>query len=415
MIKNISSTIILLMLLQVYSACNSSTNDPVEITALESFYETLGGIYWKNSTGWLDTTLSYCDWYGIYCNTDCKISQFDLYGNNLSGLLPIDLNKFENLEILYLGINSIIGGLDNLSNLSTLISLDLSENLINDELPSFENLTSLEDINLYQNNIYGTIPESIGLAYNIWYINFDYNQLSGTLPSSISNLNLTYFFLFNNTEMRGSVQYHFKDMAYLSWIILSGCNFSGPGPEFHDNAPIWSLELTNNKFEGPIPSSWHKLSSLTTLFISNNRFSSNLDGLLALKKLQDLYADFNCFTGSLPLILAPELTYLSLAGNNFSGEIPNLAFQGGSVTLYDIRKNPELRATLFALPYARRFEGLITIYNPNGTISIDGSPDLYSFACHPIKIFLSVVLADPQFTYYEYCYCLFINNKPPNC
>lgn len=413
----ISVIIVILLVVQTVISydCSSEDNDPAESMSLKSFYDSLGGVYWKNSTGWLDYGVSYCEWMGISCNIDCKVSEFTIYNNNLTGNLPKDLENFRNLEQLELGINYITGGLENLVNLDTLIHLDLSENIINDQLPSFENLTSLRDMNFYQNKLYGTIPDSIGLARNIWYINLDYNQLSGTLPLSISNLNLTEFFLYRNIGMTGSVQYHFKDMAYLSWISLIGCSFSGPGPEFHTRAPIWSLELTENKFGGPIPPSWGQLSSLTSLFISGNRFSSGLDILLRLQKLRYLYAGFNRFSGSIPLILTPELAYLNLAGNNFNGTMKNLGTGGGSVVIYDVRHNPNLRANIEAIRYSHRVEGLISLYNSNSTLLFNEPPNTDTFACYPINTFLTTIFADPQFTYYRYCYCLFNDNTPPHC
>lgn len=43
-------------------------------------------------------------------------------------------------------------------------------------------------IDLYSNNLVGTIPAEIGTFEALWTLNLSYNQLSGEIPASIAKL-----------------------------------------------------------------------------------------------------------------------------------------------------------------------------------------------------------------------------------
>jgi len=61
---------------------------------------------------------------------------------------------------------------------------------------SVENTTELD---LYNNQLTGSIPPEIGNLTNLTYLNLRYNQLTGSIPSEIGNLtNLTRLYLENN-------------------------------------------------------------------------------------------------------------------------------------------------------------------------------------------------------------------------
>ena len=70
------------------------------------------------------------------------------------------------------------------------------------EVYSVENTTSLD---LYDNDLTGSIPPEIGNLTNLTVLNLSYNQLTGSIPPEIWNLtNLTYLILGNN-QLTGSI------------------------------------------------------------------------------------------------------------------------------------------------------------------------------------------------------------------
>ena len=61
---------------------------------------------------------------------------------------------------------------------------------------SVENTTELD---LYNNQLTGSIPPEIGNLTNLTYLNLGNNQLTGSIPSEIGNLtDLTRLYLYNN-------------------------------------------------------------------------------------------------------------------------------------------------------------------------------------------------------------------------
>ncbi|KAI3431109.1 uncharacterized protein J3R85_008034 [Psidium guajava] len=86
------------------------------------------------------------------------------------------------------------------------------------------------------------------------------------------------------------------------------------------------LDLSDNSFRGPIPSSLSSLSALTTLSLRANSFSGSVPALTGLKTLQSLDLSYNSLSGSLPSSLSalPSLTRLDLSFNRLTGSIPKL-------------------------------------------------------------------------------------------
>ncbi|KAL9686903.1 hypothetical protein QQ045_031296 [Rhodiola kirilowii] len=87
-----------------------------------------------------------------------------------------------------------------------------------------------------------------------------------------------------------------------------------------------SFSVINNSFDGPMPEV-NKITGLKSLFLTNNKFSGEIpDGAFSgMKVLKKVYLDGNQFTGHLPasMVKLPILLELNVAGNMFSGKIPD--------------------------------------------------------------------------------------------
>ncbi|KAG9140856.1 hypothetical protein Leryth_010395 [Lithospermum erythrorhizon] len=101
-----------------------------------------------------------------------------------------------------------------------------------------------------------------------------------------------------------------------------------------------SVSLMSNDFDGPFPNV-NILGSLKTLYLSNNNFQGDIpsdafDGMNSLKKL---HMANNQFTGQIPISLTtlPKLLELSLENNQFSGKIPD--FSPGTVRIFNVANN----------------------------------------------------------------------------
>ena len=174
-------------------------------------------------------------------------------------------------------------------------------------------------VNLYGNNLYGTIPSEIASLPSLTSLNLSGNTLIGNLPNELTNLtNLKQLILYNN-RLTGSIPSQIGNLTKLQ-----------------------VLNLTNNTLSGIIPASLGNCLSLTDLRLSNNRFTGGIIpeiGNLAL--LQYLYLDKNQFAGSIPAVLGNLrlLSELSLSTNQLEGVIPLELGNLTRMTFLDASKN----------------------------------------------------------------------------
>lgn len=127
-----------------------------------------------------------------------KLVSFDISCNNVSGPLPMNWGSLSRLKLLNLGFNQLghnqsPGGLSfvrSLVNSSGLKYLCLYENGLSGKLPkSIVNLTTtLHYLLLDQNYIYGSIPQEIGIFFNLTYLSLYKNMLTGRIPESVCKL-----------------------------------------------------------------------------------------------------------------------------------------------------------------------------------------------------------------------------------
>ncbi|KAJ1425715.1 Protein kinase domain [Sesbania bispinosa] len=101
-----------------------------------------------------------------------------------------------------------------------------------------------------------------------------------------------------------------------------------------------SFSVINNTFEGPMPE-FKKLVKLRALFLSNNNFSGEIpdDAFEGMKRLKRVFLAENRFTGHIPKSLAnlPRLLDLNLHKNSFGGNIPE--FQQKDFRVFNLSNN----------------------------------------------------------------------------
>ncbi|KAL1059916.1 hypothetical protein V6Z11_1Z142400 [Gossypium hirsutum] len=147
-----------------------------------------------------------------------RLYNLNLGLNKLHGPIPSCLGNITSLGYLYLNSNKLnILEIDLSSNhlyshaiddlltgdilstfgvLQTLVSLDLSNNILHGHIPeSFDGLISLEFLDLCNNNLSGVIPKSLEKLLYLKYFNVSFNRLQGEIPSKgcFSNFSSTSF------------------------------------------------------------------------------------------------------------------------------------------------------------------------------------------------------------------------------
>ncbi|KAK1733978.1 leucine-rich repeat domain-containing protein [Skeletonema marinoi] len=265
----------------------------------------------------MDDTLDYCQWYGISCDGDKRVTGIDLRDNNLAGQFPVYTR-------------------------TTTPGTSVLESMWAHTKYGLANLYSLKKLDLADNTLTGTI-EYLPLYNLLSLTHFDVsgNQLSGEVDALVSP-SVTHADFSNNrfTSMRLEM-YKVSPVQTLRFCDVSNNAIQTNATDIFDNIPpnIEEFFASNNQFFGSLPESLDNLPELRQFDMSSNALSGELPGfaesILSLQEL-DMSNQSIGFTGSIPQDIwrLQSLKILSLAGNKLSGIIPPAI--GNMVTLNEL-------------------------------------------------------------------------------
>ncbi|GMJ00752.1 PXY-like2, MDIS1-INTERACTING RECEPTOR LIKE KINASE1 [Hibiscus trionum] len=327
-----------------------------------------------------------CNWTGVWCNSDGVVEKLDLSRMNLSGRVSDDVGNLKSLRSLNLCCNQLSSLLPkSMSNLTSLDSIDVSQNLFTGSFPlGFGRASGLTFLNASSNNFSGNLPEDLGNATSLEILDLRGSFFQGSIPKSFKNLQKLKFLGLSGNNLTGRIPGELGELSSMETIILGYNEFEGGIPaEFGNLTNLKYLDLAvgnlsgeipaelgrlkvletvflyKNNLEGKIPSSIGKISSLQLLDLSDNSLSGEIPaeiaelnnlqllnlmcnqlsgwvpaGLGALTKLQVLELWNNSFSGPLPVDLGKNspLQWLDISSNWFSGEIPAMLCNGGNLT-----------------------------------------------------------------------------------
>ena len=187
------------------------------------------------------------------------------------------------------------------------------------------NLTQLQSLNLYHNELSGVLPPWLGNLTNLRHLDLNANNFSGALPSSLGNLTNLESLDLSFNRFSGSLPSWLGNLTNLQALDLIASGFSGTLPPSLGNLTnLESLDLRANNFSGALPSSLGNLANLQALELSANDFSGALPPWLGnLTNLRWLglgsgviFSGANDFSGALPwsLVNLTNLQWLDLRG-----------------------------------------------------------------------------------------------------
>ena len=236
-----------------------------------------------------------------------KATNGDNWKNNTNWCSDKPLNEWYGINVykgrvqsITLFNNQLSGSIpESLENLSMIARLDLSTNQLSGSIPeTIGNLSKIRTIYLYENQLSGSIPESIGNLSEIKYLYLYDNQLSGNIPEFFGNMSELEYISFNDNKLSGNIPESIKNLPNLKQLNLGNNQLSGDIP---DMPKIESLSLNNNQFMGNIPESIKNLSNLKYLDLGNNQLSGNIPEFLGnMSGLKSLFLENNQLSGPIP-------------------------------------------------------------------------------------------------------------------
>ena len=206
---------------------------PSDRKTLAALYNATDGRNWRNSDGWLsDRPIG--EWYGVVADANGSVIGLHLDENRLNGVMPWELGRLSDLELLNLSNNRLVGAIPaELGRLSNLTALFLNGNDLTGEIPSeLGSLARLEILHLQFNNLTGGIPSELSNLARLRQLDLGVNELAGEIPPELGSLS-------NLTSL------------WLGWNDLTG----EIPPELGSLGNLTRLWVNNNRLEGCIPGS----------------------------------------------------------------------------------------------------------------------------------------------------------------
>ncbi|XP_011040229.1 PREDICTED: probable LRR receptor-like serine/threonine-protein kinase At1g53430 isoform X2 [Populus euphratica] len=280
-----------------------------------------------------------CSCHSIRNQSVCSVTRIKLPSKNLDGSIDPSIGNFANLEGLNLFNNqlsgeipSTLGYLQHLTYLyvKALIPCSIFRNDGMHRLCLFLNhgtMTVVNIRNLASNSLTGSIPPSLTMLHNLEHLFLSNNDLDGPIPQNLTGLQSLRILNLSNNQLTGPIPDSIRFCQNLIKIYLRLNFLSGTINENLGNlSSLMFLDLYSNKLSGIIPKELGKLSFLSFLNLDDNDLHGELPKELgSLTNLRQLYLTANNFTGAIPTTYAKliNLEEFAVGGNYLSGPIPD--------------------------------------------------------------------------------------------
>ncbi|RZB61480.1 receptor-like protein EIX2 [Glycine soja] len=286
-----------------------------------------------------------------WCNRHI-FTNLDLSDNRLTGMLPKSIRLLSELEDLNLAGNSLEGEVteSHLSNFSKLKYLRLSElslKFVPSWVPPFQLIqlglrscelgptfpswlktqSSLYSLDISDNGINDSVPDWFwNKLQNMILLNMSHNYLISAIPNISLKLPNRPSILLNSNQFEGKIP---SFLLQASGLMLSENNFSDLFSFLCDQSTasnLGTLDVSHNQIKGQLPDCWKSVKQLLFLDLSSNKLSGKIPmSMGALVNMEALVLRNNGLMGELPSSLknCSSLFMLDLSENMLSGPIPS--------------------------------------------------------------------------------------------
>ncbi|PIN09230.1 Leucine-rich repeat protein [Handroanthus impetiginosus] len=311
-----------------HSLRNLSNLQFLDLSGNSVLYKNLDWVYSLQSLEYLD--LSFAD---LQKATTC---------NYLEGRIPRAIGSLISLSDLDLSNNLLQGEFpDSMGNLTHLSYLDLSHNQLQGEFPRSSNQLNES---LVQGNLRLPNLEVLDVSENKFsgqHLDLGSNHLEGLISEAhLLNLSkLRALDLSFNSNLTLRIRSFWNPPFQLSGLMLAQCKLGPHFPKWLQNQQeleiygvlpnlsskrhLLIMDLSSNEFNGSLPLLPQDVSAM---FLSGNKFSGTIANLCNFTSYYALDLSDNLFFTEISqycFIYLMSQTYLNLANNKFSGEIPN--------------------------------------------------------------------------------------------
>ncbi|KAK1266716.1 putative receptor-like protein kinase [Acorus gramineus] len=333
-------------------------NHPRDLSALLSFKSHITSDPQNILTNTWTTNTSFCTWTGISCSRRRpRVTALELVGLSLTGTIASDIGNLSFLSILDLDSNKFSGPSpgpipSSLSNSSQLYIIALDGNMFTGSVPpSIGDLSYLEKLGLLANRLatHCSIRGRFSMALfsnlsNLISLDMSGNELTCSVPTELKNLKGLQMLFLGGNRLEGSIpEEWFQSMINLGTLDLSQNLLSGPISNYLGNLTgLQEISLAGNAFSSTIPTSIWGLEGLISLDFSHNFLEGYLPKEVSnLKVLETMDLSSNLLSGFLPSTLGDlqMLANLSLSNNSFSGPIPQSFAHSINLNLLDLSPN----------------------------------------------------------------------------
>ncbi len=340
-----------------------------EKNALIALYNATDGPNWTNNTNW-NTTAPIATWSGVTV-ANGHVTVVSKGAQNLTGVLPIELQNLTGLITLYVHNNNLSGTIPNLTGITTLQNLAFSNN--NYHFADFENefatystlnnlyykpqnkLATEDTFDMVIGNTYTMVMPAVngtGVTYQ-WYkndvaitgaINLTYNLTNAQIAdaadytckaSSPIVIDLTidrkmiHLYSTINAADKNALVILYYATTGANWTNSTNWNTAIPVYDWFgvtvQGTRVTGVNLPTNNLVGTLPTQIGDLTALIDFRLNNNQVSGSIPTSIGnLTQLHTLGLQDNQLTGNLPAEIGDitSLRLLYLWNNQLDGTIP---------------------------------------------------------------------------------------------
>ncbi|GLT26040.1 hypothetical protein SLA2020_011300 [Shorea laevis] len=267
--------------------------------------------------------------------------------NSINGNIPEWICEKDDLKILDLSHNNLIGKIPNCLPKSLLV-LNLQANYFDGNIPlRFPEDCGLQNLNFHGNQMDGLLPRSLVNCSMLEVLDVGNNNIEDTFPHWLESLPDLQVLVLRSNKFHGSVQSTKESPSFpkLRVLDLSSNDFCGPlpvrymenfkammDPHGEDGSPEYMKAPTStDPYQYSLVVTWmgfdYELQGILTVFssihLSNNKFEGEIPDVIGkLNSLKGLDLSHNNLTGHIPPSLGnlTNLEWLDFSSNKLGGE-----------------------------------------------------------------------------------------------